>query len=144
MVDVSAKAVTDRSARARAIVRMQAGTAKALREATLPKGDALVAAQLAGIMAAKQTSNLIPLTHPLQLAQVEVTFTWRDDTHLQIDSRVATTGQTGAEMEAMTAACVAALTIYDMTKALERGIAIESVHLIEKLGGKSGTWRAPE
>jgi cyclic pyranopterin phosphate synthase len=144
MVDVSAKAVTDRSARARAIVRMQAGTAKALRDATLPKGDAMVAAQLAGIMAAKQTSNLIPLTHPLQLSQVEVTFAWRDDTHLQIDARVATSGQTGVEMEAMTAACVAALTIYDMTKALERGIAIESVQLIEKLGGKSGTWHAPE
>jgi cyclic pyranopterin phosphate synthase len=144
MVDISAKAVTDRSARARAIVRMQAGTAKALREATLPKGDAMVAAQLAGIMAAKQTSNLIPLTHPLQLAQVEVSFAWHDDTHLQIDARVATTGQTGVEMEAMTAACVAALTIYDMTKALERGIVIESVQLVEKLGGKSGTWHAPE
>lgn len=143
MVDVSAKAVTDRAARARAIVRMQAGTAKALREATLPKGDALVAAQLAGIMAAKQTSNLIPLTHPLPLTQVEVSFAWLDDTHLQIDSRVCTTAQTGVEMEAMMAASVAALTIYDMTKAMERGITIESVQLIEKLGGKSGTWHAP-
>jgi len=143
MVDVSGKAVTERAARARAIVRMQAGTARALREATLPKGDALVAAQLAGMMAAKQTSNLIPLTHPLALTHVEVSFAWVDDTHLQIDARVGTAGQTGVEMEAMTAVCVAALTIYDMTKALERGITIESVQLLEKIGGKSGTWRAP-
>ncbi|HEY0798158.1 MAG TPA: cyclic pyranopterin monophosphate synthase MoaC, partial [Candidatus Baltobacteraceae bacterium] len=117
-------------------------TAKALRDATLPKGDAFVAAQLAGIMAAKQTSNLIPLTHQLPLSQVEVAFSWIDETHLQILANVRTTAQTGVEMEAMTAASVAALTIYDMTKALERGITIESIRLLEKIGGKSGTWRA--
>jgi cyclic pyranopterin phosphate synthase len=143
MVDVSAKAVTERTARARAIVRLRPDTAQALRAAALPKGDALVAAQLAGIMAAKQTANLIPLTHALALSQVEVSFTWADETRLQIDTCVRTTAQTGVEMEAMTAASVAALTIYDMTKALERGITIESVRLVEKIGGKSGTWRAP-
>ena len=143
MVDVAGKAVTERYARARALVRMSPQSADALRAATLPKGDAFVAAQLAGIMAAKQTANLIPLAHPLPLAQVEVSFAWDEPGLLRIDAAARTNAQTGVEMEAMTAAAVAALTIYDMTKALERGIAIESIQLLEKRGGKSGVWTAP-
>jgi len=144
MVDVGHKAVTERFARARALVRMSSETATSLREATLPKGDAFVAAQLAGILAAKNTAQLIPLAHPLPLSQVEVAFAWRADGRLQIDASARTTAQTGVEMEAMTAAAVAALTIYDMTKSLERGIVVESLRLLEKRGGKSGEWRAPE
>lgn len=121
---------------------MAASTAHALREATLPKGDAFVAAQLAGILAAKQTGNLIPLAHPLPLSSVEVAFAWEDPQTLSVVTRAATTGQTGVEMEALVAASIAALTIYDMCKALEKGITIQSVRLLEKTGGKSGDWRA--
>jgi len=142
MVDVGAKATTERFAHARALVRMSAASETALRNVTLAKGDAFAAAQVAGIMAAKQTANLIPLAHPLPLSQVSVEFTWVARGLLQIDATARTSGQTGVEMEALTAAAVAALTIYDMTKALERGIAIESLRLIEKRGGKSGRWRA--
>jgi len=123
---------------------MSAAAESALRQATLPKGDAFVAAQLAGILAAKATAQLIPLAHPLPLSNVNVAFAWAGPGLLQIDATASTNAQTGVEMEAMTAAAVAALTIYDMTKALERGIAIESVRLIEKRGGKSGTWRGEE
>ena len=115
---------------------------KVLQEATLPKGDAFVAAQLAGIMAAKQTANLIPLAHPLPLAQVDVVFSWAGDGALQIEATARTSAQTGVEMEAMVAASVAALTIYDMTKAIDKGIVIENVRLLEKTGGKSGHWTA--
>jgi len=144
MVDVSAKPASDRLARARAIVRMSAATEAALRAATLPKGDAFVAAQLAGILAAKQTASLIPLAHPLPLTQVAVTFSWLATGRLAIDAVARTVAQTGVEMEAMTAAAVAALTVYDMTKALEKGIVIESLRLLEKRGGKSGNWSAPD
>jgi cyclic pyranopterin monophosphate synthase len=144
MVDVAHKPVTERFARARALVRLSPASATALREATLPKGDAFTAAQIAGILAAKNTAQLIPLAHPVPLAQVEVGFSWRGDGRLQIDASARTSAQTGVEMEAMTAAAVAALTIYDMTKALERGIAIESIRLLEKRGGKSGEWLAPD
>jgi cyclic pyranopterin phosphate synthase len=144
MVDVSAKASTARVARARARVRMSAETEDALRAATLAKGDAFVAAQLAGIMAAKQTANLIPLAHPLPLASVDVSFAWVERGVLEIDAVARTSAPTGVEMEAMTAAALAALTIYDMSKSLERGIVIESIRLVEKSGGKSGTWRASE
>ena len=144
MVDVSAKASTERTARARAHVRMSEASEDALRAATLPKGDAFVAAQIAGILAAKQTATLIPLAHPLPLASVEVRFAWIARGLLQIEATAKTSGQTGVEMEAMTAVAVAALTIYDMTKALERGIAIESIRLVAKSGGKSGTWQAEE
>jgi cyclic pyranopterin phosphate synthase len=144
MVDVGAKATSERFARARANVRMSGEAEAALRAATLPKGDAFVAAQLAGILAAKQTAQLIPLAHPLPLSSVTVEFSWAGPGLLQIDASASTNAQTGVEMEAMLAAAVAALTIYDMTKAIERGIAIESVRLIEKRGGKSGTWRAAE
>jgi cyclic pyranopterin phosphate synthase len=142
MVDVSGKAASARTARAEAHVRMSPAAQAALREATLAKGDAFVTAQIAGIMAAKQTANLIPLTHPLPLAKVDVRFEWMDDGALRIEAEAITTAQTGVEMEAMVAASVAALTIYDMTKAVDKGIIIESVRLLEKTGGKSGTWRA--
>jgi cyclic pyranopterin phosphate synthase len=142
MVDVGSKASSERFAQARALVRMAPATEAALRKATLAKGDAFVAAQIAGIMAAKQTSQLIPLTHPLPLTKVAVDFSWAGKGLLQIDATAQTNAQTGVEMEALTAAAVAALTIYDMTKALERGITIESLRVVEKRGGKSGRWRA--
>lgn len=137
MVDVSHKPVSARTARASAHVRMSPAAAQALRDATLPKGDAFVAAQLAGILAAKQTGNLIPLAHPLPLAHVDVTFAWEDDVRLRIESTASTSAQTGVEMEAMVAASIAALTIYDMTKAVDKGIVVESVRLLSKTGGKS-------
>jgi cyclic pyranopterin monophosphate synthase len=140
MVDVSTKPVTARTARAQALVRMSPQAAQALRDATLPKGDAFVAAQLAGIMAAKQTGGLIPLAHPLPLAHVEVTFSWDDDQLLRVEASATTSAQTGVEMEAMIAASIAALTIYDMTKAVDKGIVVESVRLLSKSGGKSGEW----
>ena len=140
MVDVSSKPVTARTARAQALVRMSLPAAQALRDATLPKGDAFVAAQLAGIMAAKQTGTLIPLAHPLALASVDVTFAWEEDTLLRIETAATTSAQTGVEMEAMVAASIAALTIYDMTKAVDKGIVVESVRLLSKTGGKSGEW----
>lgn len=139
MVDVSAKAATLRTARAGARVRLGAAAAQGLREATLAKGDAFVTAQLAGIMAAKQTGTLIPLAHPLPLAQVDVRFAWDGDA-IEIEATARTSAQTGVEMEAMVAASIAALTIYDMTKAIDKGIVVESVRLLEKTGGKSGTW----
>jgi cyclic pyranopterin phosphate synthase len=144
MVDIGQKAVTARVAVAEAVIRMKTSTADALRAATLPKGDAFVAAQLAGILAAKQTGTLIPLAHPLPLSSVEVTFDWADPQTLRVRARASTVGQTGVEMEALVAASLAALTIYDMCKALEKGIVIESVRLLEKSGGKSGDWRAPD
>ncbi len=131
MVDVSHKESTVRTARAQARVRLGAEAAKALRDATLAKGDALVAAQLAGILAAKQTPALIPLAHAIPLGAVNVEFSW-DGNVLAIEAVARTTSQTGVEMEAMVAAAVAALTIYDMTKGIEKGITIESVRLLEK------------
>jgi cyclic pyranopterin monophosphate synthase len=142
MVDVGAKATTARVARAEALVKLTAAAADALRAATLPKGDAFVAAQLAGIMAAKRTGELIPLAHPLPLGAVDVTFAWSDDTTLRIETRASTNAQTGVEMEALVAASVAALTIYDMCKALDKGIVVERVRLLAKSGGKSGDWSA--
>jgi len=118
---------------------MKPAARAALEEATLPKGDAFVAAQIAGIMAAKQTSALIPLAHPLPLSKVDVRFDWRGDV-LCVEAEARTTAATGVEMEAMVAACIAALTIYDMAKALDKGIEIESVRLMRKSGGKTGTW----
>ena len=131
MVDVSHKESTVRTARAQARVRLGAESARALRDATLAKGDALVAAQLAGILAAKQTPALIPLAHAIPLGAVNVEFSWDGDV-LGIEAVARTTSQTGVEMEAMVAAAVAALTIYDMTKGIEKGITIESVRLLEK------------
>jgi len=140
MVDVSSKAVSAREARAEALVRMSAAARTALRTATLPKGDAFVAAQIAGIMAAKQTATLIPLAHPLPLNSVGVTFAWQRDGALRIEAQARTEAQTGVEMEAMVAATIAALTIYDMSKALDKATVIEAVRLLHKSGGKSGAW----
>jgi cyclic pyranopterin phosphate synthase len=140
MVDVSKKAVTARFARAEALVRMNRAAVAALKAATLPKGDAFVAARLAGIMAAKQTASLIPLAHPLPLSSIAVRFDWRRDGVLRVEAEAHTTARTGVEMEAMVAASVAALTIYDMSKSLDKGITIESVRLLRKRGGKSGDY----
>ena len=141
MVDVSAKLPTVRTARAEALVRMAAPARAALLDATAPKGDALVTAQIAGIQAAKRTADLIPLTHPLPLAHVGVGFAWTDE-GLRIEATATTSAQTGVEMEAIVAVAVAALTIYDMAKAVDKGIVLERVRLLEKTGGKSGSWRA--
>lgn len=140
MVDVGRKNASSRRARAEAVVRMSPAARQALQEATLPKGDAFAVAQVAGIMAAKQTASLIPLTHALPLDSVDVRFEWRDDGLLHVESEARTNARTGVEMEALVAAAIAALTIYDMSKALDKGITIESVRLLYKSGGKSGTW----
>ena len=142
MVDVGAKGVTRRTARACALVRLPPAAAEALRSATLPKGDAFVAAQIAGIFAAKRTGELIPLCHPLPLDAVEVRFAWDSDTVLRIETQATTSAKTGVEMEAMVAASVAALTIYDMCKSVDKGIVVEQTRLLEKTGGKSGDWHA--
>ena len=137
MVNVSGKDATARYARAQAVVRLNEAARAAIRDATLAKGDAFVAAQIAGIMAAKRTAELIPLAHQLPLSSVNVSFAWRDDGALAIEAEARTTAQTGVEMEAMVAASVAALTIYDMAKALDRSITIEAVRLLQKTGGKA-------
>ncbi len=129
MVDVGAKPLSRRRAVARATVRMQPETAARLRE--LPKGDALATAQLAGIMAAKRTSELIPLCHPLPLSNIEVTLTVGDGA-VEIETVAETTAQTGVEMEALVAASVAALTVYDMAKAVDKGMTVTDVALVEK------------
>ena len=143
MVDVSGKDVSARVAVAEALVRMNSAAQTAVREATLPKGDAFVAAQIAGIMAAKATASLIPLTHALPLSSVDVRFEWTGDGAVRVRAEARTAAQTGVEMEAMVAASIAALTIYDMAKALDKGIVIEAVRLLEKSGGKSGHWTRP-
>jgi cyclic pyranopterin monophosphate synthase len=142
MVNVGSKPSTSRTARAEARVRLTLAAADALRTATLPKGDAFVAAQLAGILAAKRTDELIPLAHPLALSAVDVAYAWDDATTLRLTATASTFGPTGVEMEALVAASIAALTIYDMCKAVDKGIVVEGVRLIEKTGGKSGDWRA--
>jgi len=141
MVDVGAKAETERIAIAAGRVRMRAETLDALRRGNLPKGDVLGAARIAGIMAAKRTSELIPLCHPLLLPGVMLDFAFNEDeSAVEIRATVRCKGQTGVEMEALTAVSVAALTIYDMAKAVERGMIISDIRLLEKRGGKSGTW----
>jgi cyclic pyranopterin monophosphate synthase len=145
MVDVSAKAETVREATARAVLRMAPATLDAVRRGNAPKGDVLGVARTAGILAAKRTSDLIPLCHPLRITGVDVTFTdERDRGQLTIEARVRTVDKTGVEMEALTAVAVAALTVYDMVKAVEKGVVIGEVKLVEKSGGKSGPWRAGE
>jgi cyclic pyranopterin phosphate synthase len=138
MVDVSEKPATKRSARAHAFVRMDPGVLDRL--ASNPKGNPLEVARIAGITAAKRTWELIPLCHPLQLSHVDVEAAVQE-AGVEIVSTATTTGPTGVEMEAMTAAAVAALTVYDMTKALDKSIEITDLHLLEKTGGKSGTYR---
>jgi cyclic pyranopterin phosphate synthase len=139
MVDVGSKEVTQREATARAYVAMQPETLRRIQAGGLRKGDVLGVAQVAGIMAAKRTPDLIPLCHPLPIAGVDMSFDF--DTarsRLEIRATVRVTGRTGVEMEAMTAAAVAALTVYDMCKAVDRGMTVESVALMHKVGGKSG------
>jgi cyclic pyranopterin phosphate synthase len=143
MVDVGGKPETARSATATGRIRMSAEALEAVREGSGPKGDVLAAARLAGIMAAKKTGELIPLCHPLSLDAVSVEFAFEGDA-VRATATASLTGRTGVEMEAMTATCVALLTIYDMAKALDKGMVIEEVRLLEKTGGKSGAWRAPE
>ena len=141
MVDVGGKQETRRSATAAGFIRMAAATLGAVRDGSGPKGDVLAAARIAGIMAAKKTGELIPLCHPLALETVTVDFAFEDE-GVAVTARAALSGKTGVEMEALTAASVALLTIYDMAKALEKGMVIEHVRLIEKTGGKSGDWHA--
>ena len=140
MVDVTRKPDTQREAQARCLVRMKASTLDLLKKGSIPKGDVLAVAQLAGIMAGKQTPYLIPLCHPLLIGDIKVEFNL-DETScaVEITTTVKSTGKTGVEMEALTAAAVTALTIYDMCKAVDRGIKIENIRLIKKSGGKSGT-----
>ena len=139
MVDVSAKEVTDRRAVARAVVRMAPETLEAVRRGDAPKGDVIATARIAGIQAAKRTADLVPLCHPLPLSFVDVRISLGADA-VEIEAEARTTAQTGVEMEAMTAAAVAALTVYDMVKGLERGVEIAEVVLLEKSGGRHD-WR---
>jgi len=139
MVDVADKLATVREATAECVVRMAPETLQAVRDGTA-KGDALQVARVAGIMAAKKTSDLIPLCHPLALTSVTVDFEFVDG-GVRVTTRVRVVGQTGVEMEALTAAAVAGLTLIDMTKGVERGVYIETVRLLEKSGGRSGTWK---
>jgi cyclic pyranopterin phosphate synthase len=141
MVDVGTKAETEREAVAAGRVLMQPETLRLLRAGDLPKGDVLGAARVAGIMAAKRTAELIPLCHQLQLTKVAVEFEFNEaDSAVEIAATVRCKGQTGVEMEALTAVSVAALTIYDMAKAVERGMVIADIRLLEKRGGKTGAW----
>jgi len=143
MVDVGAKAETEREAVAAGRVLMRPETLRLLQAGNLPKGDVLGTARVAGIMAAKRTASLIPLCHPLPLTYVGIDFTFDEGASaVEIIATVRCHGQTGVEMEALTAVSVAALTIYDMAKAVERGMVISDVRLLEKRGGKSGEWRA--
>ncbi|WP_457629141.1 cyclic pyranopterin monophosphate synthase MoaC [Oceanithermus sp.] len=141
MVDVSDKQATVRVARAEAAVKLTPEAAEALKEGGVGKGDPLMVAQLAGIMAAKKTSDLIPLCHPLPLSKVAVEVSFDEAAaRVRIACEVKTKAETGVEMEALTAASVAALTVYDMLKAASKGLEIEHVRLLYKSGGKSGTW----
>lgn len=139
MVDVAEKAATRREALAECVVRMTPATVRAVKAGTA-KGDALQVARVAGIMAAKRTPDLIPLCHPLPLTGVTVDFQFVRG-GVRITARARVLGQTGVEMEALTAAAVAGLTLIDMTKGVERGVYLESVRLLEKSGGRSGTWK---
>ncbi len=140
MVDVSAKPDTQRQAVAKGVVRMQAATLALIKKGQMAKGDVLAVAQLAAVMAAKETPRLIPLCHPLLIADVKVDFKLDEKNNaLEITTTVKSTGKSGVEMEALTATAVAALTIYDMCKAVDRGMKIENIRLVQKSGGKSGT-----
>src|SRR5688572_4900759 len=144
MVDVSAKAETHRVARAAGRIVMLPATLDQVRQGTAKKGDVLGVARIAGIQAAKRTSDLIPLCHPLALSKVTVDFDVKDEAHaVECVAIVETVGRTGVEMEALTAVAAALLTIYDMCKAIDRGMRIEGVGLLEKRGGRSGDWIAP-
>jgi cyclic pyranopterin phosphate synthase len=142
MGDVSAKAPTAREATARGRIRIAPAALRQIRRGGLQKGDPLETARLAGIMAAKQTASLIPLCHPLPISHADVRLTPARDGYT-IEATVRTTAATGVEMEALTAVAVAALTIYDMAKAIDKGMIIDEIRLIEKRGGRSGVYRAP-
>lgn len=143
MVDVSAKAETVRQAVAEALVRLPAEALRALQEGSAKKGDAVAVAELAGIMAAKRTADLIPLCHPLPLSKVSVRGTVQpEENSVRFEALCKTTAKTGVEMEALTAASVAALTLYDMLKSVSKGIVIENIRLLSKEGGKSGPWQS--
>ena len=140
MVDISQKPDTQREAVAKGTVRMQAATLDQLKKGKLAKGDALAAAQLAGIMATKQTPSLIPLCHPVLIGESRVEFSLdEENSAVEITATVKSTGKTGVEMEALTAVAIAALTVYDMVKAVDRSLKIDNIRLVRKSGGKSGT-----
>ena len=141
MVDVSGKAVTVRTARARATLTMRPATLTQIQSGNVPKGDVFATARIAGIQAAKRTSELIPLCHPLPLSTVTVDFEVVGEGELRVDASCKVTAKTGVEMEALTAASIASLTVYDMCKAIDRGMRIERVELVAKEGGASGEWR---
>lgn len=141
MVDVGAKAETARTAVASGFIRIEASALERIRAGDAPKGDVLGTARIAGIMAAKRTSDIIPMCHPLMLDAVNLDFDYAED-GIQVVATASLTGKTGVEMEAMTAVSAALLTIYDMAKALDKGMVIERICLIAKSGGKSGDWRA--
>ena len=141
MVDVSEKAVTVRTASAQAVITMKAQTLQMITDGTAPKGDVFACARIAGIMAAKRTSDLIPMCHPIPIDSVKAEIETISETQVRVISRLKCTHKTGIEMEALTAASVAALTIYDMVKAVDRGMRIDEVLLLHKDGGKSGTYR---
>jgi cyclic pyranopterin monophosphate synthase len=141
MVDISAKEATVREAIAEGCITMSAEALAAIKDGAVKKGDVLATARIAGIMAAKKTSELIPLCHPLMLSKVTVTFYTEKD-GIRVEALARLTGQTGVEMEALTAASVALLTIYDMAKALDKAMVISGVRLLSKSGGKSGDWRS--
>lgn len=141
MVDVGAKQATQRRAVAGGRITMSTDALEAIRTGNAPKGDVLSTARIAGIMAAKRTSDLIPLCHPIALTKVGVDFAWEDNA-VAVTAVAQTTGQTGVEMEALTAASVALLTLYDMAKALDRAMVLGDIRLLEKSGGRSGDWRA--
>ncbi len=141
MVDISGKDITLREAVARAEIIMKPETYRIIETGGTAKGDVLGVARVAGIMAAKEAGRLIPMAHPINLTGVSVDFRLQSPDTVQIEARIRTTGKTGAEMEALTAAGVAALTIYDMCKAVDRGMVINGIRLVEKSGGKSGSYR---
>lgn len=142
MVDVGDKAVTHRTATAEALVRMQPATLALIVDGQMPKGDVFAVARIAGIQAAKKTSELIPLCHPLMLSSVKVELVAEAPDAVRISATCKLAGQTGVEMEALTAASVAALTLYDMCKAVDKGMVVENIRLLEKTGGKSGDFRS--
>ena len=142
MVDVGGKAETHRIAIAGGLISMSPEALAAIREGDAPKGDVLGTARIAGIMAAKRTGELIPLCHPLGLEAVTVDFAF-DESAIRVTASASLTGKTGVEMESMVAVSTALLTIYDMAKAIDKGMVISEVKLLEKRGGKSGTWKAP-
>lgn len=141
MVDVGAKPETERMARASGLIRMRPATLELIRDKKLAKGDVLEVARLAGIMAAKRTGELIPLCHPLPISSAQIDFSFPGSDSVRIEAIVRVFGRTGVEMEALSAVSVAALTVYDMCKAVDRGMTIESICLEEKTGGKSGTYQ---